>query len=303
MNTVFRILWFEDEKSWYDMEKLRVEGILKKHYLQSSILRKDGDDFDVNSVTGNKYDLILMDFQLADGVFGDKIVAALRENSVLTDILFYSSQEDSMLKAIREKMPPIDGVYLAKRDYTIFTEKVERLIDKIVKRSEDIINLRGFVLDNTSDFESRIKKILDICWQKLNDSQKLEMEKNLSNLLNRKKDRLLDQISKAMSASVDFEKTNNENYLLSISDRLEIFQKIFPSLSLSLSIEMGFREYYMVQIGEYRNKLGHIGFDGKSICIRGENKEVDQEMHRLLRKNIAEVDSVIGRIEKYLEQM
>lgn len=164
MNTIFKILWFEDEQTWYNMEKLRVEGILNTHYLIPEIVRKSGDDFNIDELTGNDFDLILMDFKLADEVTGDTIVAALRESSILTDILFYSSEEDAMLAAIRTKMPPIDGVYLTKRDYAIFAEKVGKVIEKIVKRSEDIVNLRGFVLDNTSDFELRIKEILNLCW-------------------------------------------------------------------------------------------------------------------------------------------
>ena len=31
MNTIFNMLWIEDEPTWYNMEKLRVEGILKTH--------------------------------------------------------------------------------------------------------------------------------------------------------------------------------------------------------------------------------------------------------------------------------
>ena len=33
MNTTFKILWFEDEPVWFNMEKLRIEGILKTHDL------------------------------------------------------------------------------------------------------------------------------------------------------------------------------------------------------------------------------------------------------------------------------
>ena len=33
MNTTFNILWFEDEPTWFNMEKLRIEGILNNHYL------------------------------------------------------------------------------------------------------------------------------------------------------------------------------------------------------------------------------------------------------------------------------
>lgn len=52
MNTIFKILWFEDEQTWYNMEKLRVEGILKTHYLIPEIVRKSGDDFNIDELTG-----------------------------------------------------------------------------------------------------------------------------------------------------------------------------------------------------------------------------------------------------------
>ena len=162
MNTFFKILWFEDEVTWFNMEKLRINSILQEHYLVPEIVRKNGDDFDISEITGNEYDLIMMDYKLAAEATGDIIVSAIRQNDILTDILFYSSEEQDMLAAVTKGMPPIDGVYLTKRDYTIFTEKAEKLITKIVKRSEDIVNLRGFVLDNTSDFELRIKEILNL---------------------------------------------------------------------------------------------------------------------------------------------
>lgn len=136
MNTTFKILWFEDEPTWFNMERLRVENILKTHYLIPLIIRKNGDDFNINEVTGNDYDLILMDFKLANEVTGDTIVAALRENNILTDILFYSSEEENMLTAIRAKMPPIDGVFLTKRDYTVLLKRLKRL-------SENCKTLRG----------------------------------------------------------------------------------------------------------------------------------------------------------------
>lgn len=305
MNTTFRILWFEDEPTWYNMERLRVEGILKIHYLIPSINRKNGDDFSIDELIGNDYDLILMDYKLADEVTGDTIVAALRENSILTDILFYSSEEENMLSAIRAKMPPIDGVYLTKRDYTIFTEKVEKIISKIVKRSEDIINLRGFVLDNTSDFEIRIKDILNNCWQKFDDTQKLSLTEVLLNLLENKKARITNQINEVKSASDIFEYANNDEHLLSISDRLDIFQAVLPILITvyklpSTACVSDFKQYYIDKVNIYRNRLGHITFREKTIRIKGKKVEINQELHRLLRKNIAEVDSSICNIEEYL---
>lgn len=305
MNTTFKILWFEDEPVWFNMEKLRIEGILKTHYLIPVIERRDGDDFDLEELTGNDYDLIFMDYKLAERKTGDTIVAAIRNSDILTDILFYSSEEQNMLSAIRKQMPPIDGVYLTKRDYTIFTEKAQRIIQKIVKRSEDVINLRGFVLDNTSAFEVRIREILNISWQKFTQEQKNTLTQTLIKLLEGKKTRISNQIDTAKQAECIFTHANNDEHMLSISDRLDILQTVLPILIKEYSmpnkiVPEKFKQYYIEQVNMYRNRLSHITLGEKTIHIKGRDVEINQDLHRLLRKNISEVDSTIQRLEQYL---
>ena len=305
MNTTFKILWFEDEPVWFNMEKLQIEGILKTHYLIPVIERRDGDDFDLEELTGNDYDLIFMDYKLAEGKTGDTIVAAIRNSDILTDILFYSSEEQNMLSAIREQMPPIDGVYLTKRDYTIFTEKAQRIIQKIVKRSEDVVNLRGFVLDNTSAFEVRIREILNICWQKFTQEQKNTLTQTLTKLLEGKKAWVSSQIDTAQQAECTFTYANNGEYILSIADRLDILQTALPILVEEYSmpntiVPEKFKQYYIEQVNMYRNRLSHITLGEKTIRIKGRDVEINQDLHRLLRSNISEVDSKIQKLETYL---
>ena len=306
MNTFFKILWFEDEVTWFNMEKLRINSILQEHYLVPEIVRKNGD-FDISEITGNEYDLIMMDYKLAAEATGDIIVSAIRQNDILTDILFYSSEEQDMLAAVTKGMPPIDGVYLTKRDYTIFTEKAEKLITKIVKRSEDIVNLRGFVLDNTSDFELRIKEILNICWLKFSDEQRQLLIEITNNLLNGKKSWTTKQIEAAKASGNVFTYANNDNHLLGVADRLDIMQEVLPILFSEYSLPKthcpsDFKKYYIDKVNVYRNRLGHIRFGEKTIKIGGKEVEINQELHRLLRKNIAELDEIIEDIETYITE-
>ena len=305
MNTTFKILWFEDEPAWFNMEKLRIEEILGTHYLIPVIERKDGDDFDLEEITGNDYDLIFMDYKLAERKTGDTIVAAIRNSDILTDILFYSSEEQNMLSAIRAQMPPIDGVYLTKRDYTIFTEKAQRIIEKIVKRSEDVVNLRGFVLDNTSAFEVRIREILNICWQKFTEEQTNSLTQTLTKLLESKAARVSNQIDTVQHAECTFTYANNDEYMLGIADRLDILQTVLPILTgeykmPSTIVPSKFKQYYIEQVNRYRNKLSHITLGEKTIHINGRDVEINQDLHRLLRRNISEVDSKIQEIETYI---
>ena len=212
-----------------------------------------------------------------------------------------------MLAAVTKGMPPIDGVYLTKRDYTIFTEKAEKLITKIVKRSEDIVNLRGFVLDNTSDFELRIKEILNICWQKFSDEQRQLLIEITNNLLNGKKSWTTKQIEVAKASGNVFTYANNDNHLLGVADRLDIMQEVLPILFSEYSLPKthclsDFKKYYIDKVNVYRNRLGHIRFGEKTIKIGGKEVEINQELHRLLRKNIAELDEIIEDIETYITE-
>ncbi len=307
MNTKFKILWFEDEIAWYRMEQRRINRILEEHYLIPEIARRDGADFAVEELQGNEYDLIIMDYKLAEGATGDTIVSAIRENDILTDILFYSSEEQNMLAALSKGMPPIDGVYLTKRDTNVFTEKAEKLISKIVRRSEDIVNLRGFVLDNTSDFELRLREILNICWQKFDEEYKCVLTDVVNKLLDGKTARTKSQVEKARKQKDVFAYVNNNDYLLGVADRLDVLQEVLPVLSSAYQMPEGahqddFKQYYIDRIGVYRNRLGHVRFGEKTIHVNGEEVEINQEFHRQLRKNIAEMDAAIGRIETYITE-
>lgn len=95
---------------------------------------------------------------------------------------------------------------------------------------------------------------------------------------------------------------------MSISDRLDILQTILPILSTAYNLPdtvcpKDFKNYYIDKINMYRNRLGHITFGEKTIHIKGKEVEINQDLHRLLRKNIADVDSTINQIEAYITTM
>ena len=115
MNTKFKILWYEDELSWYDSIVLDVDNIIQDHQLEPQINRRLGDDLSVTDLTVNEFDLIIMDYRLISGQTGDRIIQKIRDAHILTDVLFYSSQYDTMIEAIKGVSPPIDGIYTSDR--------------------------------------------------------------------------------------------------------------------------------------------------------------------------------------------
>ena len=308
MNTFFKKLWFEDEVTWFNMERLRINSILQEHYLIPEIVRKDGDDFDISELTGNDYDLIIMDYKLAEGTTGDTVVTAIRENNILTDILFYSSEEHNMLTAISKGMPPIDGVYLTKRDYNLFTQKAENLINKIVKRSEDLVNLRGFVMDGSSDFEVRIQEILNIVWNKFTEDEKGILEEAVQRTIKRNEDRDQKTKKKVLEVNPTFPAAVNNIHFFSHSDRLYLLDKAIKILlnNYSLSEEeefSSFKAYYEKEISNYRNALGHRKSTDNIIEItKGNFVPVDEALHQKMRKNLSRYNLLIEQLELFVTE-
>lgn len=308
MNTSFKILWFEDKPEWYKMERRRIEAIIKKHDLKLEVDRKDGSDFNISSLMGNQYDLILMDYQLAQEVKGDAIASAIRASNILTDILFYSSHEEEMIEAILEKRPLIDGIYFAKRSYEAFTLKVEGLVDKIIRRSEDLVNLRGFVMDESADFEVRIREILNIVWGKFSDEEREILDKSVLKTIESNEKRDKKTYEEVMKKPEIFLAAVNHSHFFSHSDRLYLLQKAIEILKEKHKLEeveefSNFKHYYQNDISQYRNALGHKKATENTIEVpKGTLVEIDTEFHRKMRRNLVRYNELIEKLEIFVAE-
>ena len=306
MTNKFYILWFEDETTWFTMESTKLKRELHKSYgFQTEYKQGSGIDFNTEELTSdNKYDLILMDYKLAAGNTGEKIVNLIRENAVLTDVILYSSQYSEMKDALISSSPLIDGVFLADRKSELFENKVLAVIKKVVRRSEDIVNLRGFFLDNTSDFEVRIKELIKLAWDKLPD-QRERLKDTMSKVLNNNKERTGKNVDGIMEEEDVYNTANNDEHALGIHNRLEVLNAIIDILISTKSLVINdatlkfknFMNNYENDISCYRNAFGHKKYSDDSLIIRKKVVTVDSELHKQLRESIAEYDNLIQYLE------
>lgn len=250
-----------------------------------------------------------MDYKLAANATGDTIVKAIRSNDILTDILFYSSDEVSMITAIQGARPPIDGIYFTKRDYEVFTEKVSGLITKIIRRSEDLVNLRGFVLDGACDFEVRIKEALNAVWQKLSDQERaLLNEATQRNIC--KNDCLIEKTRKTVMENTPlFPAAVNHRHFFSHSDRLYLLTKVIGILQenygFSKTLDFcNFKSNYESDVSVYRNALGHKKSNEDRIEIgTGNYVDIDETLHQKMRVNLQQYDTLILQLENFIISM
>ena len=312
MTNIFRILWFEDDTVWYNMASRKVRRhIQDKYCLGLRPERSTGADFDPSVLTSNnEYDLILLDYKLAAGQTGKKIVDLIRSNAVLTDVLLYSSEYDVMIKELQADNPLIDGVFFANRKDVLFDDKLLSIIHKIVRRSEDIVNLRGFFLDNTSDFEVRIKELLNLAWNKLPESRDRLNKAMVDNLENIEKF-TSKNLGKIRENDPLYECANNHKYALTIRNRVKILSEIIDILvndkGLVISMEeKGIEQFdlmYNNDISVYRNALSHKKYSDTSLYIDGRFVAINEELHQKLRANINKYDSLISFLEDFIVKL
>ena len=148
MNVNFKVLWFEDEMGWRPSSERSMKKIIESHNLVPIITWKKGDEGDAEEELKKEYDLILMDYELR-GTMGNILIKKLRQFDIYTDVVFYSGNYNKMVKAlynIDEKgmnIEPVDGIYFSDRKREELFPKLQKVVDKVVRRMQDIVNLRG----------------------------------------------------------------------------------------------------------------------------------------------------------------
>lgn len=161
MDINYKILWFEDTNESYETLSRRTERYVVKKNLRCQIERVYGtSDFDITKYDLNSYEVLVVDLQLSHGSKGYEVIEAIRAGNYVNDVLFYSAAGVDTLERVMKDYR-LEGVFLSERDNRLFMEKMRQLIDKSVRRSENVINIRGIVMDETSEFDSQMSDIIN----------------------------------------------------------------------------------------------------------------------------------------------
>ena len=153
MRIEYKILWIDDNPEWVESQ---VDNI--KEYLSDFGFDLNPDiESSYKGIDFSQYDIIAVDCNLSDEEKGVDALSLIRDNDVYTEILFYSQDGEPKL---REEMKNnrVDGVYCASR--VSFLERIKKLIDTTIRKTQEINNLRGLVMAETSIVDNLIKNVL-----------------------------------------------------------------------------------------------------------------------------------------------
>lgn len=300
MNIDFNILWFEDADEWYTASKDLIESYLLSLNFKPSFTRFKS--IDVAQIKENEhisYDLILADLNLTNNTKGSDGIKILRNDNILADALFYSNNGISGLRdAMQSEV--LEGVYTSDRREPLFSDRTKQIINKIVKRSEDIVNIRGMLMDAVSEFDVKLKetigKHLSICGD---DEISVINEYAYTKVVAHSNQ----SIEKSKSINGDsFYISAIESYLID-SYKLsmianDIFKRNYPECS-----EMKlFHKNYSEAILDERNRLAHakkeVEADGAFYFEDKQGNKVtyDAEKCSEIRSAIIKYDELLSRV-------
>lgn len=165
----YKVIVIDDDEDFYEdyieeiEEKLEKQGYLLLHDRYEEL-----DQLEENSL--EDVDLFLVDLKFGNEDKGPQFISKIRE-SYVTDILFYSSDS----KAINESRSKgeFEGVFFAIRDENKneIRERINQLIDKMIKRSNTPLASRGLVLGCIAELDNIVKDKIHLLIKKIVQDQ------------------------------------------------------------------------------------------------------------------------------------
>lgn len=219
------ILWVEDTSTYYEEAKEILEGYaedsgisVKFHYIQDV---KDFYKKMSNNEDGFKlFDIYFIDYSLSWGIVGSTLISMLRKKKINADILFYSSdKEKSIRETIEKNVGLFEGVYVANKNN--FDDKSYMLISKNAKRLTSLSNIRGYLMDQTSENDFTVKSYIMEKFESLTPEQKDEITAILTDYMENKKDKF------SMLIDDTLEKLK-KNGIKNINKVLGLSSELFP---------------------------------------------------------------------------
>lgn len=154
------ILRIDDNKSWVESIKDEIEWIIMGKWFVPNITYKTEIPTNEDENYLN-YDLLLIDYQLANWEKWDNLIKNIRQNKIYTDIIFYSTDIKKLHWALySDENWIIEWIFTTTREW--IKTKFNDFFEFNLKKWWTINSLRWIILAETSEIEDIIRSILEI---------------------------------------------------------------------------------------------------------------------------------------------
>jgi len=317
MKLKYKILWVEDEEDSIKIKAKNIRLYLENEYgfecSLDDITILDYEEFETNYIDNNKmkigtnieqFDLVLVDFNLGEVQHtGDKLIKVVRDGNIYSEILFYSSDLDSLKEKLNKHF--IDGIFTSNRDE--LEEKIKKLIRVTIKKVQDVNNLRGLIMAEVSELDRIKERIIVNATSKIDD-RGLEkyMLKKVKSSIDANKNKL-DEFNDNIDNLLITDLLNSRGLIDSDKKRLAV-GKTLEKLSITEPIDkITFLEPYKNNILTIRNNFAHVeesdGFDedGNTCKLIGSIPFTEKKCIEI-RQEIKKYKNILVEIEQKLNE-
>lgn len=263
MDMTYKILWIDDAEDYVDSTKELVVQAIQNRFMDADIESySDYDEFksekleNFDATPFDFYDLILMDFALS-GTTGDAVIRELRSKEIYTDIVFYSSDKENMESSLKNS-DQLNGVFLADRANLL--EIIGRVVQKNLKREYRISNIRGLIMDSTSEFDYICQSTTIALFEKLSSEQQdviVRKAKEYVESAASKSGQNFEGLNKKVGKSFIKNAIQSVEYVMDNKDRYALMGLIVKFFDDGPIAQEDFSQKYSDELIKPRNKLAH----------------------------------------------
>ncbi len=264
MNTMYKMLWIDDSDDYIESAQELIEDTVTQNNMipQLTIYSKyeeyqknELEKFDIDVF--NLYDQIIIDYSLS-GTTGDKIIHDLRGRNIYTDIVFYSSNFETMKEELKNSNEHLDGVFFSSREDV--TSTIDKVIKKNLKREYSIANIRGLIMDSTSEFDYICRTTTLALFEKLSPEKQSEIISKAKMFVANAESNSKNNFSRIASKDgIKFLKAAMESveYVLNNKDRYAIMSLVVREFDENPIWNNSFSDDYQTKLIKPRNDLAH----------------------------------------------
>lgn len=289
MRLDFNVLWVDDQPDSVAAQITALTRIMAGEGFELKPTRC----IDINEVTDrlrdslfkDEIDLILVDWNLGQGVKGPTVINRIREYISYKDIVFYSAVIDTKHLKEASSEAGLEGVYVMSRDEMVI--EVTNLFHSQIKKVLDLDHTRGIVMGGTSDIDQMARECLQFAHDMLDDAGKQGVLQDMVVLLDGKVPNLAKRVKKLKSAP-GVRKIIDDHLTFTANDGLRVLIHILENRLIGdHSAYVDDIKGYIQNVVPKRNDLGHkvVSPEGRPEGVAGaKGKVFNLDELRALRK-------------------
>lgn len=302
MRLTYNILWFENDEDYIASARQGIEDFLDDLGFSLEVESYSGTNFDEVVVGNEKWNLILMDYDLGEVKTGDSVIETIRNLHIPTEVIFYSSIIDNVENVVNKKS--FEGLYWCDRDKE-FDDKVRTIIELTLRKVMDVTNMRGLVMAECADIDQKMDEIITYCHDVKDEGEQTAFKADLVGII---KESCF--VCERRTASLDPHTVGiaivQDTRVFYTANKVKALQNITKPYEKS-GMMIGYRKKFNVHCGDViklRNNLAHVKsdvIDGKEIIVNGDfvfDSSMAKDVRVKLRDHIKNLDDIYDDIKE-----